>query len=84
MEAIETIKSYLNSKHEDMINLLERIVNIESGPEQFEGVNEIRAIFQQEFDQLGLKTRWIDFEKTGGIIVADYVPEDVKILHQLY
>lgn len=78
METINQIKEYLTSKHTEMIELLKRIVMIESGPDQPEGVDEIISVFQQEFDALGLKSRIIECQQAGNIIVSEYVPEGVE------
>lgn len=74
----QEITNYITDKHEDMVSLLEKIINIESGPEQPEGVDEIIEIFQQEFDNLGLASRIIECERAGNIIVGEYTPTDVE------
>jgi glutamate carboxypeptidase len=40
--------------------LLERSANINSGTMNAAGVREVGALFRQELDQLGFRTRWID------------------------
>jgi glutamate carboxypeptidase len=39
--------------------LLEQVVNINSGTLNVQGVREVGAIFQKEFDALGFKTEWV-------------------------
>ena len=39
--------------------LLEQVVNINSGTLNVQGVREVGAVFQKEFDALGFKTEWV-------------------------
>ena len=39
--------------------LLEQVVNINSGTLNLPGVRAVGAVFQQEFDALGFKTEWV-------------------------
>lgn len=48
-------------KHSDAsIDFLERVVNINSGTLNSEGVKEVGAIFSKEFTDIGFTSRWID------------------------
>lgn len=71
------IKDYIESHYDEMVQLLEKIVNLESGIGQYEGVDEIIAIFKQAFEDLGLTTRIIENETSGNILVGEYTPQDV-------
>jgi len=54
--------------------LLKKIVNINSGTLNKEGVREVGAIFRKEFDNLGFKTEWIslpDSLNRAGHLVAE-------------
>lgn len=53
--------------------LLERVVDVNSGTMNFDGVREVGAIFRKEFDDLGFRTRWIDGAPFGraGHLVAE-------------
>jgi glutamate carboxypeptidase len=54
--------------------LLKKIVNINSGTLNIEGVREVGAIFRKEFDDLGFKTEWIslpDSLNRAGHLVAE-------------
>jgi glutamate carboxypeptidase len=66
----------------DGLALLERVVNINSGTQNFEGVREVGKVFQQEFDALGFKTRWIDGApfKRAGHLVAEHPGPGPKLL----
>ena len=54
--------------------LLKKVVNINSGTLNKEGVREVGAIFRKEFDNLGFKTEWIslpDSLNRAGHLVAE-------------
>ena len=54
--------------------LLKRVVNINSGTLNKEGVREVGTIFRKEFDDLGFKTEWIslpDSINRAGHLVAE-------------
>ena len=42
------------------LTLLERVVNINSGTQNFEGVKQVGDMFRAEFDAIGFKTQWVD------------------------
>lgn len=50
----------IEANHEDQLDFLEKVVNINSGTMNFEGVNEVGMVFKSEFDQIGFETRWVD------------------------
>lgn len=52
---------FLDEHSEDAFSLLERVVNINSGTMNHEGVREVGRIFREELDGLGMETRWIDY-----------------------
>ena len=62
--------------------LLERVVNINSGTQNFAGVREVGTIFLQEFSALGFKARWVDGApfKRAGHLVAEHPGSGPKIL----
>jgi glutamate carboxypeptidase len=62
-EELEMVR-FLDEHSEEAFSLLERVVNINSGTMNFEGVREVGRVFREEFDRLGLETRWIDFPAT--------------------
>jgi glutamate carboxypeptidase len=58
----------------EAIGLLERLVNINSGTMNFEGVRQVGEVLRAEFDALGLATRWVDGAPFGraGHLVAEH------------
>jgi glutamate carboxypeptidase len=60
---------------EEAIDLLETLVNINSGSLNQQGVKQVGAVLRAELDELGFKTRWIDFPaemKRGGHLFGEH------------
>ena len=74
--------AFIDKTNDDALKLLERVVNINSGTQNFDGVRAVGKIFQQEFDALGFKTRWIDGApfKRAGHLVAEHPAPGPKVL----
>jgi glutamate carboxypeptidase len=68
------ITAYIDAHNGDAISLLERIVNINSGTRNFEGVREVGRIIRAELDGLGFTTEWIDGAswQRAGHLVAEH------------
>ena len=56
----EKIVDQVRLLNEESIDFLEKVVNINSGSLNLEGVKAVGAAFRNEFDAIGFKTRWID------------------------
>jgi glutamate carboxypeptidase len=58
----------------DALALLERVVNINSGTMNLEGVRKTGDVFRAALDAIGMKTRWIDGApfKRAGHLVAEH------------
>ena len=71
-------------RHNDAaVKLLERVVNINSGTMNLEGVREVGRIFRTELDALGFKTRWLDgaaFKRAGHLIAEHPASSGPKFL----
>jgi len=62
--------------------LLEKVVNINSGTMNFEGVKEVGMVLQKEFEAIGFDAKWIDgkaFDRSGHL-VASYGNKGKKLL----
>ncbi len=60
----------------DELAALEKVVNIDSGTYNLAGVKEVGRYFQQEFEALGFKTRWVpmpDSMHRAGHLLAERV-----------
>src|SRR6056300_1597233 len=53
---IDKVQSY----DEESVDFLEKVVNINSGSLNLEGVLEVGSVFSDAFDSIGFETRWID------------------------
>ena len=76
------IAAYVDAHNGEALALLERVVNINSGTQNFAGVREVGAVFRSAFDRLGFRTRWVDgaaFQRAGHL-VAEHPGKGPKIL----
>ncbi len=67
-ETEQHIASFIDSRVEAAISLLERVVNINSGSMNFDGVQEVGAVFREELEGIGFETWWVDgtaFDRAG-------------------
>jgi glutamate carboxypeptidase len=77
-----TLVDFVDAHAGDAIALLERVVNINSGTQNFEGVREVGRVFGAELEALGFRTRWVDGApfKRAGHLVADHPGTGPRIL----
>lgn len=67
----KALVAYVKTRQEPAVELLEQVVNINSGTMNLAGVREVGAVFRPHFEQLGFETRWIDgapFERAGHLV----------------
>ena len=72
----------VDSERARTLELLRRIVNINSGTMNFAGVREVGDVLRVEFDSLGFATHWIDggtFRRAGHL-VAEHPGPGPKLL----
>jgi len=76
------VVEYIDAHNSEALALLERVVNINSGSMNFEGVRAVGALFRQELDALGFKTEWIDGAawNRAGHLIATHPGRAQKIL----
>ena len=55
------IRTYIEKQNDNAIDLIERVVNINSGSLNINGNKEVGKIFQKELDELGFKTYWVTY-----------------------
>lgn len=74
--------AYIDAHNADALALLERVVNINSGTQNVQGVREVGRVFRAELDALGFTTRWVDGAPFGraGHVVADHPGPGPRIL----
>jgi glutamate carboxypeptidase len=59
----------------ESVQLLEQVVNINSGTNNIAGVQAVGKIFQEQYSKIGFDTRWIDMPaqmKRGGHLFAEH------------
>jgi glutamate carboxypeptidase len=59
------IAQWVDAHAGEPIELLERVVNLNSGTLNLEGVRRVGDVFRRELDALGFATRWIDGAAVG-------------------
>lgn len=62
------IVAHVDEGVENAISFLERVVNINSGSMNFDGVREVGQVFDNELTALGFETEWLDgaaFQRAG-------------------
>ena len=73
---------FVDAHSREALALLERVVNINSGTQNFPGVREVGRIFGDELESLGFATRWADgaaFQRAGHL-VAEHPGSGPRIL----
>ena len=77
-----SIVSAVDAHNAQALDLLERLVNINSGTMNFAGVRQVADVLRAQFDSLGFTTRWVDgapFHRAGHL-VAEHPGPGPKIL----
>src|SRR5262245_5853309 len=77
-----SLTSFIDAHNADSLALLERVVNINSGTQNFDGVREVGRVFGDELAGLGFTTRWVDGTpfKRAGHLVAEHPGSGPRIL----
>jgi glutamate carboxypeptidase len=76
------LAAYVDAHTAESLALLERVVNINSGTQNFDGVKEVGGVFAEELERLGFHTRWAAGAafKRAGHLVADHPGTGPRIL----
>lgn len=79
------LADYIDAHHEEAIELLIEVVNINSGTQNFAGVAAVGQVFRERFDALGMNTQWIDGSawNRAGHLVARTNPAQANGPHLL-
>src|SRR5512138_1547470 len=83
---LSSIRHSVEQHRPQAIDLLERVVDINSGTLNLDGVRKVGAVFRREFDALGFRTEWVDGQSFGraGHLIARHPgkgPHIVLIAH---
>ena len=78
----KALATFVDAHNTESLALLERVVNINSGTQNFDGVREVGRVFGDELAKLGFTTRWVDGTpfKRAGHLVADHPGPGPRIL----
>ncbi len=68
----EKVLQYIDENRQDMLDLWERLVNIESGPDHKEGVDTIIELVKEILEDEGFTCRVTTYEMAGNTLVAEY------------
>jgi glutamate carboxypeptidase len=76
------IVQHIDTHGPEALALLERVVNINSGTQNFAGVREVGKVVAAEFEALGFATRWVDGTafKRAGHLVAEHPGPGTRVL----
>jgi glutamate carboxypeptidase len=76
------LSTFIDAHNAESLVLLERVVNINSGTQNFGGVREVGRVFGDELTKLGFTTRWVDGApfKRAGHLVADHAGSGPRVL----
>ena len=77
----KAIVAYIDANEQASNDLLEKLVNINSGTHNLEGVHAVADIMQSQLSDLGFKVRWIPMVQIqrAGVLVAEHpCPEPEK------
>lgn len=72
----QKIKNDVDAQQQSAMDLLEKLVNINSGTQNMSGVHEVGEILRGEFNQLGFKTRWVEEPASmhrAGALIAEHI-----------
>jgi glutamate carboxypeptidase len=76
------LTAFVDADNASALALLERVVNLNSGTMNFDGVRQVGDVFRSEFDALGFTTSWVDGSSwnRAGHLVAEHTGPGPKIL----
>lgn len=81
-KAEQKVVSAVDAHNAAALEMLVRVVNINSGTMNFAGVRQVGDVFRAQFDSLGFTTRWVDgagFHRAGHL-VAEHPGPGPKLL----
>ena len=64
--------NFIDTNKAEMINLWEQLVNLECGALNKAGVDIVGKKIETILKEVGCKTRFVEFEKSGNMLIAEY------------
>lgn len=81
MSGESKMKEYLQNNQSNMLELLEKLVNIDSGSTSKEGIDQIGSILSKEYRSIGFSVQVLEEEKYGNHLVIQHpLAKDPKII----
>jgi glutamate carboxypeptidase len=75
------VQDYIKENKEEMLKLIETLVNIDSGSNNKDGVDQIGAILKEEYKKIGFKVKVISQENYGNHLIIEHEDaEDPQIM----
>ncbi len=74
------IEYLVKERKVEMLQLLQRLVNIDSGSDYPDGVNQVRAILQTEYEQMGFAVRILPGKDYADHLLAEYGSGEPSVL----
>ena len=77
----KAIVAYIDANEQPSNDMLEKLVNINSGTHNLEGVHAVAEFMQSQLSDLGFKVQWIPMEQVqrAGVLIAEHpCPEPGK------
>ena len=71
-QVYEAVRASVEKRRGEMITLLEKIVNIDSGTTNIPGVEAVCEILKREMEAVGMETRVIPSEGAGPVLVGEW------------
>lgn len=72
MDENQIIEEFIHSHQNEMRELLEEIVMIESGSWQLEGIDKVNRVLIREFKEIGIEYYTIPMEEAGDTLIGDW------------
>lgn len=69
---------FVDNHREEMVALWQEVVTMESGPHEKPGIDAVAARFKKVLDEAGAVSRIVEFEKAGGMLIAEIGKERSK------
>lgn len=81
MSGESQMQEFLQNNQSEMLELLEKLVNIDSGSNSKEGIDEIGSILSKEYRAIGFSVQVIEEEKYGNHLVIQHpMARDPKVI----
>lgn len=72
IEVKQQIIDYIDNSREEMLDLWEKLVNVESGKDHIEGIDSLISDVEEILKEEGFRTRIISYENAGNAVVAEF------------